>query len=76
MLLGFHSPYTEDDNGGQHVEIIDIMSIITQHPDYNGDTLDNDLALLRLNGTSSITPVKLDYTGIFNYLFNRLVFKD
>lgn len=57
------------------MEVIDIMSIIT-HPDYDGDTLDNDLALLRLNGTSSITPVKLDYMGIFNYLFNRLVFKD
>lgn len=59
----FHSPYTENDNGGQYVEVKDLLFIVT-HPDYDEVTLENDIALLRLNGTSSITPANIDYAGI------------
>lgn len=59
----FKAPYRQDGNGGQPVEYFLLKSIIV-HPDYNSRTENNDFALLRLDGISTITPVPLDSSGL------------
>lgn len=56
------SPYQQGNNCGQHVEEFGISSV-TKHPDFDLRTYDNDFALVRLDGTSTITPVDID-TGV------------
>jgi len=55
------SPYgpNDTDNCQQEVESFGISSI-DMHPSYNPGTLQHDLALVRLDGTSTITPVPID----------------
>ena len=64
----FQPSYTEGDNGGQDVEYFDLQSVV-KHPDYDSSMDDNDFALLRLNGTASITPLSVDNTGL-SFSFN------
>ena len=52
-------PYTPGDNCDQDVEYADI-STVTVHPRYDADTNDYDFALVRLDGSVSITPVNID----------------
>jgi len=46
-------------NCGQKMEYFGIAKI-TKHPSYITDNVDNDFALIRLDGRSSITPVAID----------------
>jgi len=50
---------SSNDNCGQAFEAATIKSV-TIHPEYSDATLDNDFALVRLNQTSEITPVRVD----------------
>ena len=59
------SPYKQNNNGGQDVEFFKLQTVIT-HPQYNSQSVNNDYALLRLNGKSSITPVDMDDSGVAN----------
>mmetsp|Transcript_8845 Transcript_8845/g.11094 ORF Transcript_8845/g.11094 Transcript_8845/m.11094 type:complete len:199 (-) Transcript_8845:270-866(-) len=81
----YKAPYRRGDNGGQAVEFFRLKSTI-KHPNYNSRTENNDFALLRIDGISTITPVPLDnkdlsesYTTgtsglwIFGELFVRLI---
>lgn len=56
------SPYTNGNNCGQAVEDIDVADIYI-HPGYNANLSDKDLALVKLDGVSSITPVDMDLDG-------------
>ena len=60
----FVYPFEEGMNGGQHVELKWVTHIFN-HPSYNIHTLDNDIALLKLDTPSSIKPVVIDtkFTG-------------
>ena len=51
--------FTPGNNCGQKVEAFSIESEIG-HPDYNSSTVDNDFALIKLAGSSSIDPVRID----------------
>eukprot|EP00547_Thalassionema_nitzschioides_P000836 CAMPEP_0194199160 /NCGR_PEP_ID=MMETSP0156-20130528/279_1 /TAXON_ID=33649 /ORGANISM="Thalassionema nitzschioides, Strain L26-B" /LENGTH=604 /DNA_ID=CAMNT_0038924015 /DNA_START=90 /DNA_END=1904 /DNA_ORIENTATION=+ len=55
------APYgpSSANNCGQDVESFGINEIY-MHPIYNSDTLQNDFALVRLAGSSTITPVDMD----------------
>ena len=55
------SPYIQGDNCNQQVDYFNVQNK-TIHPDYNSFNLDNDFALVRLDGvvSSSITPVGID----------------
>jgi len=59
------APYgpSNGNNCGQKVESFGIRKI-TQHPNYNGSTVNNDFALVRLDGVSSISPVQMDTGNI------------
>ena len=46
-------------NCGQNAEIFTASSVIT-HPNYNNRGWNNDFALIRLNGKSTIPPVSID----------------
>jgi len=50
-------------NCGQKIESFDILEIV-EHPRYNSSTFDNDFALIRLRGTSTISPVDIDQGNI------------
>ena len=64
VRIGAHTdPFTQGNNGGQDVEFFRLDQVV-EHPDYNGNTVDYDFALLRLRGKSNITPVPLDSTGL------------
>ena len=52
-------PYRYGSNGGQFVEEFSIEESII-HPNFNTNTLNNDFLLVKLRGTSSIDPVKID----------------
>jgi secreted trypsin-like serine protease len=55
---------SQTDNCGQNEESFDVRQIIV-HPDYNRtELLDNDFALVRLSGISTITPVNMDGDGV------------
>ncbi len=58
-------PYGPDSslNCGQAVESFRVRNVIL-HPEYNTRNLDNDFALIRLSGKSSITPVPMDTKDI------------
>lgn len=67
-LTGFQigalcNPYTSSSNCGQTIQYFSVQTI-TKHPNYNKFLHDNDFALVRLNGSSSITPVGIDDTNI------------
>jgi len=55
------SPYGPDSSSNcqQGVESFGITEII-EHPNYNGNTLRYDFALVRLDGSSTIAPVNMD----------------
>jgi len=53
-------------NCDQDVETIGMKEIFV-HPQYNGTTYTNDVALIRLETESEITPAKLDDTGISTF---------
>ena len=53
------APYEPDDNCGQTVETFGVIDVFV-HPDYYYYTSEADYALIRLDGTSSITPVTMD----------------
>ena len=59
----FAKPYKSGDNGGQKVEFFRTTTVVS-HPSYNSGTENNDFALLKLDGTSTITPVPMDSTGL------------
>lgn len=52
-------PYNKNNNCGQKSEYFAANSL-TIHPNYNSDTYDNDFALVKLNGRSTITPANID----------------
>ena len=66
-------PYTSGNNCGQATEYFSVQSS-TSHPNYIQPSLPNynqtgntnDLVLVRLNGSSSITPVDIDSANISN----------
>ena len=61
-------PYTSGNNCGQAIEYFSVRST-TIHPTYttNDQTgATNDFVLVRLNGSSSITPVDIDSANISN----------
>jgi trypsin len=60
----FTYPFSSSQNG-QNVEFFTVKKV-TVHPNYSTSTLNNDFALLRLDGTSSITPVPLDSNNLSN----------
>eukprot|EP00548_Thalassiothrix_antarctica_P018334 CAMPEP_0194194308 /NCGR_PEP_ID=MMETSP0154-20130528/75515_1 /TAXON_ID=1049557 /ORGANISM="Thalassiothrix antarctica, Strain L6-D1" /LENGTH=456 /DNA_ID=CAMNT_0038918729 /DNA_START=70 /DNA_END=1436 /DNA_ORIENTATION=+ len=55
------APYgpNESNNCGQAVQSFGISDIIP-HPNYNSNSVQNDFALVRLDGSSTITPVTMD----------------
>lgn len=55
--------FTNNDNCGQYVESFGVNQIKI-HPGYNFITSDKDLALIKLSGSSTVTPVDMDLTGI------------
>jgi len=55
--------YTSSSNCGQKIQYFNVQTII-KHPDYNSSSINNDFALVRLNGSSSIAPVGIDDTNI------------
>ena len=59
------APYgpSQSANCGQKVEKFNIREII-EHPNYNDNNVDNDFALVRLSGKSTITPVSMDQGNI------------
>ena len=61
----FDAPYESGDNGGQAVEVFNLDDIFL-HPNYDNATMNNDFALLKLEGQSSITPVNMDSSSISN----------
>jgi len=63
QIGAFCSPYTQGNNCGQNVQAFDVRTV-TVHPQYNGNSQINDFALVRLSGTSSITPVAMDQLNI------------
>lgn len=56
--IGMHSPF-HSENGGQDKEIIALEKIIV-HPEYDRFSQEHDLALVKLESPSDVTPVKLD----------------
>ena len=68
----FSSPYTSGNNGGQPVEFFEIKQFV-DHPDYDDPSSDNDYSLLRLDGTSTITPVALDSSNLSDSYSNGKV---
>eukprot|EP00557_Chaetoceros_sp_GSL56_P002353 CAMPEP_0176488108 /NCGR_PEP_ID=MMETSP0200_2-20121128/6528_1 /TAXON_ID=947934 /ORGANISM="Chaetoceros sp., Strain GSL56" /LENGTH=342 /DNA_ID=CAMNT_0017885059 /DNA_START=221 /DNA_END=1249 /DNA_ORIENTATION=+ len=60
------SPFQEGNNCGQKVEDIEIDEIFI-HDDYDSNTFQNDIALIRLKVPSSITPVDIDHSGISSF---------
>ena len=59
----FSDPYTSSNNGGQYLEAFRLQTV-TVHPEYSSSTENKDFALLRLDGTSTITPVPLDSSNV------------
>ena len=59
----FSDPYTSSNNGGQYLEAFRVQTV-TVHPGYSSTTENKDFALLRLDGTSTITPVPLDSSNV------------
>lgn len=57
------TPYSQGNNCGQDVESFGIDKVIP-HPNYSSNTLENDFALVRLDGSSTITPVDMDQGDI------------
>jgi secreted trypsin-like serine protease len=53
------SPYTSGDNCGQTIENISIKQKFI-HPSYKAGSLTYDMALMQLDGASSITPINFD----------------
>lgn len=65
-------PFTSGNNCGQAMEYFGVRST-TRHPTYTESEQDgevNDFVLLRLNGSSSITPVDIDSANISNNYSN------
>lgn len=50
----------ENSNCGQTSELIEMSGQPISHPSYNGGTLDNDFALVKLQRRSTIDPVPMD----------------
>lgn len=59
-------PYSKESNCGQTVEERGIQKIYI-HPDYNKETNEYDVALVRLDQESKIKPVDIDRTGISTF---------
>ena len=55
----FKAPFIEKDNGGQYMESFNLSEVII-HPQYHAFTNDNDFALLKLDGASTVDPVRID----------------
>ena len=63
VIVGAFRDFGYDpNNGGQEYEIFRMVDFVI-HPDY-GNVDDNDVALIRLDGSSTITPVPLDASGL------------
>lgn len=60
------APFTNGQNCNQPVERIGIKKIFV-HPNYNPVTFDRDVALIRLDRPSTITPVEVDQNGISTF---------
>ncbi len=74
MWTGFQigalcNPFTSGNNCGQSIEYFSVLST-TNHPSYNAESTDNDFTLVRLNGSSSITPVDIDTANLSNSYSN------
>lgn len=61
----FKAPYMEENNGGQYMESFNLTKAII-HPENDFSTDDNDFALLKIDGASTIDPVGIDSVGISN----------
>ena len=61
-------------NCGQEVEAFGVSDIFL-HPSYVGGTYENDFALVRLDGRSSLTPVQMD-EGSVSPGYENLAFKE
>jgi secreted trypsin-like serine protease len=61
----YKSPYKSGNNGGQDVEFFKAANVVT-HPEYDNQSLNNDFALMRLDGTAKTKPVAMDSSGISN----------
>ena len=55
----------QNNNCGQTNDKVLVAEIIT-HPNYNGNSLNNDFALARLERRSTIMPVKMDQGNLVN----------
>ena len=60
----FCEPFEGGDNCEQDMEEFGTLEFI-RHPDYNPFSLDNDFALIRLDGNSTVQPVMID-SGTFS----------
>ena len=58
VQIGAVCPTTSNNNCGQPIQTINVASV-QQHPQYNGSTLDNDFALLKLVSRANADPVPM-----------------
>jgi V8-like Glu-specific endopeptidase len=63
MIGALCSPYTQNSNCGQKLEKFAVQKVY-KHPNYNSSTTNMDFTLVKLNGSSSITPVPIDQGNI------------
>lgn len=61
----YKKPFLKKNNGGQYLEVRNIVEVIV-HPDFDKDSLDNDIALLRLEKKSSVSTIDFDKDGLSN----------
>jgi len=62
VQIGSVCPYTSN-NCGEPVQTINAVSV-TRHPQYNGSTLDNDFALIKLASRANADPVPMDQGNV------------
>lgn len=65
-------PFQLGNNGGQHVEFR-YAKTVYRHPKYKSSTSENDFALIRLDGASTIHPVNID-EGILSPSVSSVLF--
>lgn len=61
--------YSKANNGGQFTELFGVSSVV-EHPQYDDYALENDSALIKLSGTSTIQPVMIDGIDAISEQYN------